>query len=251
VSAVLEPLFGDFAPPAEATQPPVPSAGGAVALTSVRLIHRPGSVQSELRLGHVGLARRIPDYHAVVVMAAILGGLFRSRLNLKLREEKGYTYGAAAGFDFRRLAGPFSARAAVNTEATVAAIGDILGELRRIRETEVSAAELRAARDYLVGVFPLRFETPGPVVGSISGLVTHRLPDDELDRYRPAVEAVTAADVLTAARAHIDPDRLAIIVVGDADAIGGDLEQAGFGDVEVLREDVVAAPEGDPAAAAT
>jgi len=244
--SILEPLFGDFGPAADAAPAAEPSAAGAVERTFVRLVDRPGSVQSELRIGHVGVARRIPDYHAVAVMATILGGLFGSRLNLRLREERGYTYGAWAGFDFRRLPGPFSARAAVHTEVTVPAIADVLAELRRMREGPVSDAELRAACDYLVGVFPLRFETPGPVVGSIGGLVTHELPDDELDRYRPAIEAVTADDVLAAARAHLDPDRAAIVVVGDADAVAGDLERAGFGDVEVVREPEASGPGPAP-----
>jgi zinc protease len=202
----------------------------------VRLVHRPGAVQTEVRVGHVGLRRRIPDFHAVSVMSAILGGLFGSRLNMRLREEKGYTYGAGAGYDFRRFAGPFSARAAVNTDATVPALTDLLAELRRIRDAAPSDAEMRAARDYLVGVFPLRFETPGPIVGALGGLVTFGLPADELDRYRPAINAVTGADVLAAARTHLHVERLAVIVVGDADAVGADLEKAGIGDVEVVRE---------------
>src|SRR4029077_9086311 len=94
----------------------------------VRVIHRPGDVQTEIRLGHPGAPRRIPDFHALAVMSAILGGLFNSRLNLKLREEKGYTYGASAGYEMRRAAGPFAARTAVNTEVTVPAIIDMLAE---------------------------------------------------------------------------------------------------------------------------
>ena len=109
----------------------------------------------------MGMPRQAPDYHAVTVMAMILGGLFNSRLNRKLREEKGYTYGAGAGFDFRRHAGPFSARAAVNTDATVPALMDLLAELYRMRDAAPEEAELRAARDFLVGVFPLRFERRG------------------------------------------------------------------------------------------
>ena len=237
VAALAEPLLGDLAPGTAVDGTEDPVAVGTVERTFVRLVHRPGSVQSEIRIGHVGLPRRVPDYHAVVVMAAILGGLFNSRLNLRLREERGYAYGAGAGFDFRRLAGPFSARTAVDTAATVPAIADTLAELRRIREEPVSEDELRIARDYLVGVFPLRFETPGPVVGALAGLVTHELPDDELDAYRPAIEAVTAADVQAAARAHLDPDRTAIVVVGDADAVGPDLDAAGFGPVEVVRDE--------------
>src|SRR5258705_3948661 len=169
-------------------------------------------------------------------MGAILGGLFNSRLNMKLREEKGYTYGAGAGFALRRGAGPFSARAAVNTEVTAPAVEDFLAEINRIRDAPVEASELRAARDFLVGVFPLRFETPGPIVGSLAGLIVHDLPDDELARYRPAIEAVTIDDVQTAARKRITPEQMAIVLVGDADAFGPALEAAGIGPVTIERD---------------
>jgi zinc protease len=210
-------------------------AESAVRERFVRIVHRPGSVQTEIRIGHVGLPRRIGDFHALSVMGAILGGLFNSRLNAKLREEKGYTYGAGAGFDLRRAAGPFAARAAVNTDVTIPAIVDMLAELDRIRTEPVDASELKAARDYLVGVFPLRFETPGPVVGALAGLAVHDLPDDELARYRPAIEAVTIEAVLAAA-GHIRTAQSAIVLVGDADAFGSGLEAAGFGPVVVERD---------------
>jgi len=170
------------------------------------------------------------------VMSAILGGLFNSRLNMNLREEKGYTYGASAGFDLRRARGPFTARAAVNTEATIPALHEFLVELDRIREAPVTDAELRAARDYLVGVFPLRFETPGPVAGSLAGLFVHDLPDDELARYRGAIEAVTADDVQRVAREHIRPEAAAIVLVGDHDQFGTELEALALGPVEVIRD---------------
>jgi len=204
----------------------------------VRFYHRPGAVQTELRIGHVGLPRRTPDFYAVQVMGAILGGLFNSRLQMNLREDKGYTYGIGAGFDMRRAAGPFSVRTAVQTPATVPSISETLSELRRIRETEVTPAELAAARDYLIGVFPLRFETPGAVVGALGGLYVQGLPDDELTRYRAAVDAVSVADVHKAARDHIHIDRLAIVAVGDFDTVGADLEAAGFGELEVIREEL-------------
>jgi predicted Zn-dependent peptidase len=201
------------------------------------VIHRPGAVQTEIRIGHRGLSRRIDDFHALSVMGAILGGLFNSRLNMKLREEKGYTYGAGAGFDLRRGAGPFTARAAVNTEATVPAVADFLAEIGRMRDERISDDELRAARDYLVGVFPLRFETPGPIAGALSGIHVHELPDDELARYRPAIEAVTVEDVARVAREHLRIDEAAIVLVGDADTFGSELEAAGFGAVEVERDE--------------
>lgn len=235
--AILEPVLGDLAPAPGAVAPSAPSDAGRLDRPVVRVVHRAGSVQSELRVGHRGLPRSTPDFHAVSVMSAILGGLFNSRLNMKLREEKGYTYGAGAGFDFRRHAGPFTARAAVNTDATAPALADLVAELRRMREVAPSDAELRAARDYLVGVFPLRFETPGPVVAAVTGIVTYELPDDELERYRPAIEAVTADDVLAAARAHLDLERLGIVLVGDADAVAADVDALGLGDLEVVRDD--------------
>ena len=238
VRSIAESRFGAWAPNAAAQVPSKPRVESARHERIVRLIHREGSVQTEIRVGHVGVPRLIPDFHAVSVMSAILGGLFNSRLNRKLREEKGYTYGAGAGFDLRRGAGPFAVRAAVNTEVTVLAIVDILAELETMRATPPTSAELHAARDYLVGVFPLRFETPPPVVGAIAGLYIHGLPLDELDRYRPAIEAVTATDVQAAAERHIHPDELAIVLVGDADAILPALEGAAVGPITVEREEL-------------
>ena len=203
----------------------------------IRVVHRPGAVQTEIRIGHPGLPRRVPDFHAVAVMGAILGGLFNSRLNMQLREAKGYTYGASAGFDMRRGAGPFSARAAVNTEVTVPAVIDTLAELERMRDTPIGAGELAAARDYLVGVFPLRFETPGAVVGALGGLAVHGLPLEELIDYRGRIEAVDIESVATAAREHLLVDRAAIVLVGDADAFGADLEAAGLGLVVIERDE--------------
>ncbi len=127
----------------------------------------------------------------------------------------------------------------MNTEVTVPAITEMLRELERIRDEPVADDELAAGRDFLVGVFPLRFETPGPVVGAIGGLVVHGLPDDELARYRPEIEAVTTDDVRRVAREHLHVDRSAIVVVGDADAVGADIERAGFGPLEVIHDDIV------------
>jgi zinc protease len=211
-------------------------AESAVRDRFVRVLHRPGSVQTEIRIGHLGLPRRIPDFHSLSVMAAILGGLFNSRLNSKLREEKGYTYGAGAGFDLRRAAGPFAARAAVNTDVTVPAILDTVAELERIGRSPVSDEELQLARDFLIGVFPLRFETAGAIVGALAGLAIHDLPDDELARYRAGIEAVTIESVQAAAASHVRPDHSAIVLVGDLDAFGPALEAAGLGPIVVDGE---------------
>ena len=212
----------------------------------VRVIHRPGAVQTEIRIGHVGVRRKVPDFHAISIMSAILGGLFNSRLNMQLREAKGYTYGAGAGFDLRRGAGPFAARAAVNTEVTVPAVLDTLAELERMRDERVTDTELDAARDFLVGVFPLRFETAGAVVGALGGLAVHDLPLEELIDYRARIEAVDADAVFAAARDHLLVDRAAIVLVGDADAFGPALEAAGLGRVVIERDPVPGAPAAPP-----
>jgi predicted Zn-dependent peptidase len=236
VPAIAERLFGDLRAAVAVLPQPIVDRG-QVDERFVRVIHRPGAVQTEIRIGHPGLSRRTPDFHALSVMGAILGGLFNSRLNMKLREEKGYTYGAGAGFDLRRAAGPFTARAAVNTEATVPAVAEFVAEITRMRDERVTDAELRAAKDFLIGVFPLRFETPGPVAGALAGLHVHELPDDELARYRPAIEAVSADDVARVARERLLLDRAAIVLVGDADTFGAELEAGGFGQVVVEREE--------------
>jgi zinc protease len=206
----------------------------------VVIVDRPGSPQSEVRIGHLGLPRQIPDYHAVVVMQTILGGLFNSRLQRLLREERGYTYGIGAGFEFRRSEGPFAVRTAVETEVTAPAIGDILNELRGMRAGPPTRTELEEARDYLVGVFPLRFDTSAQVAAAIAGLVLHRLPDDELDRYRPAVGAVSASKVVSAAKAHIRPDDLAIVVVGDGAKVEPGLRELGLERISTITDPVLA-----------
>ena len=203
------------------------------------VVDRPGSPQSELRIGHLGVPRSTPDFHAISVLNALLGGLFGSRLNALLREQKGYTYGVHSSFDMRVGSGPFAVRTAVQTEFTVPSVVETLGELQRIREGLVTDEELTIARDYLVGVFPLRYETSGQVAGAIGGLVAHGLPDDELDRYRPAIAAVTRG-AGPRGRAAIHPARggghrhrrrcRRVRWVRSTDA--------GLGDVQVVREEV-------------
>jgi zinc protease len=242
VIPLAEKLFGAWASGRGGDQPTSIVDTAATVDRVVHVVHRPGAVQTEIRIGHRGLPRRIPDFHAVSVMSAILGGLFNSRLNMKLREEKGYTYGASAGFDLRRGAGPFGARAAVNTEVTLPAVLDTLDELQRIRHSQVEPSELAAARDFLIGVFPLRFETAGAVVGALSGLAVHELELDELIGYRGRIEAVDVAAVHAAAQAHLHVDRAAIVLVGDVDAFGEALEAAALGPIVIERDPLPEAP---------
>lgn len=203
----------------------------------VHLVERPGAAQSELRVAHVGLPRSTPDYFPLVVMNSILGGLFNSRVNLNLRERHGYTYGARTGFDWRRQAGPFSAESAVAGDVTAAAAREVLAEIDRIRDEPVAAEELSLATSYLDGVFPIRYETTSAVASALTALTIYGLPDAYFDDYRGRVRAVTADDVRRVARAHLRPERLQLLVVGDPAAVRAGLEALEFGPLHVTAAD--------------
>jgi zinc protease len=223
--------FGDWsgkAPPV--TEPP---AAQRHLEPRVHLVHKADAPQSEVRVGHVAIPRFHPDYFPVVVMNAILGGLFSSRLNLNLREEHAYTYGAHSAFDWRRAASPFEVSTAVETAVTAKALHEIVHEFTRIRETPVSDAELSLAVSYLVGVFPIRFETTAEVAGGLANVEIFRLPSNYFDTYRERIAAVTAEDVLRVARTHLDPARLQVVVVGDAEAIRESVDALGLGPITV------------------
>ena len=232
VAALAERWFGDWSGRAGAVAPA--AATPRLERTGIILVDRPGAVQSEIRVGHVGMERTAPDYAAVTVMNAILGGTFSSRLNLNLRERLGFTYGASSVFAARRQPGPFSMTTAVQTEVTAQAVAEMLRDLREMREAEVSPAELDDARNFLAGVFPLGLQTTDGVAGKLNTLATYGLPDDYWDGYREELLAVTAADVLDAARRRLWPDRAAVVIAGDAARIRGELEALGVGEVGVL-----------------
>jgi zinc protease len=201
----------------------------------VVVVHRPGAVQSEIRVGHLGASRSTDDYFPLLIMNAILGGMFTSRLNLNLRERHGYTYGASSAFAMRREPGSFAVGTAVQTEVTAAAVREILGELGRIRDATVSDAELEDARNFFAGVFPLRLQTADAIANRLTELLVYDLPPDYFDTYRDRVLAVTADDVLQAAQRHVRPDHAAVVVVGDADAIRDGLETLGIAPVRVVE----------------
>jgi zinc protease len=199
----------------------------------VHIVNKAGAPQSELRVGHGGVPRSHPDYFAIVVMNALLGGLFSSRINLNLRERNAFTYGARSAFEWRRGAGPFVVSTAVKTEVSDAATREILGEIGKIREQKVSPDELSLATAYLDGVFPIRYETTNAVAQAIAIAQVYGLGDDYYTRYREHIRAVTADDVLRAAQTFLHPEKLLVVAVGDAAAIRVPMEQLGAGVVSV------------------
>ena len=205
----------------------------ASASRRVRLLEKRDAPQSELRVGHGGLPRNDPDYFPTVVMNAILGGLFGSRVNLNLREAHGYTYGASSYFDWRIDAGPFVVSTAVATEVTAAALKEILFEIERIRESEVDPLELSLAKDYLDGVFPIRYETTAAVSAALANAVVYDLPSDYYETYRANIQAVTAEQVLSAARRHLRPEALQTMIVGNVSAIREAVGALGLGTMEI------------------
>jgi len=199
----------------------------------IHIVNKPEAPQSELRVGHVGLPRKHLDFFPTLVMNAVLGGLFGSRINLNLREAHGYTYGASSFYDWRRGPGPFVVSTAVQSEVTAPALREILLEIDRMRAEEISEEELLLARDYLEGVFPIRYETTAAIASALATLVIYGLSADYYDSYRRNVHDVSAEAVLQAARSHIHPEELQTVVVGDAEIIRDSLAGLKAGEIAV------------------
>src|SRR3954465_9509751 len=174
----------------------------ALPATSPRLaiVPREGAAQSELRIGHLSASRDTPDYPALLVMNAVLGGQFVSRVNLKLREEKGYTYGARTGFDWHKGASPFSLQASVHTAATADAIADALAEIESIRGSRPPTAdELALAKASLTRGYPRNFETAQQVGRAVAQLALYGLPDSYFAEFIPKANGVSESELVQAA----------------------------------------------------
>lgn len=206
------------------------------AARTIYLVDKPDAAQSSFRIGDVGVARSTPDYFAIEVMNTILGGSFSSRLNQNLRETHGYTYGAGSGFAMRREAGPFIARAEVVAAKTDSALLEFLVELRAIRDT-VPESELTRAKRLLELQLPGDFETTGSIAGQLVPVVLYDLPLDFYDRYVGRIESVDQAAVQRVARREIEPDSVAVVIVGDSKSVESGLKALGVAPVKRLTLD--------------
>lgn len=204
----------------------VPSAPAALEKAGIYIVDRPGAAQSVINIGQVGVDRNNPDYFPLLVMNSILGGQFTSRVNLNLREDKGYTYGARSGWSFRKGAGPFSASADVQTAVTAESVAEFMKELRGIRgEIPVSQKELEYNKQSIIRRYPGAFETVGQISNQLSNLLIFGLPDTYFNNYIAKVNAVTVADINRVANKYLDPTKMAILIVGDKKVIEPKLKE--------------------------
>jgi zinc protease len=209
-------------------QPPDPTR-------RVIVVNKPDSVQTEVRVGHLGIPRTHPDYMAVNLAIRILGGEGSNRLHQVLRTERGLTYGAQANMDTLKDAGDFEAETNTRSEATGEVLKLIVDEFWRIQRERVSERELGDAKAYLTGSFPLTIETPESIAMQVVNVLFYGLPLEHLQNFRERVNAVTVDDIQRVARALLRPDRLSIVLVGNASAFSSQLRGVGFDTFETVE----------------
>jgi zinc protease len=224
-------VFGDWQ--RQAVQPP-PLPDPPRPTRRVVVIDKPDSVQTAVRVGQLAIPRKTPDYMSMDQAIRILGGEGSNRLFRVLRSERGLTYSASADLNPMLLAGDVTAETDTRTEATGEAVRVIVDEFTRLQRERIGDAELAGAQAYMTGSFPLTIETPGAIARQVVNAVFYDLSLDELRTYRQRANAVTPDDVLRVARTYIQPDRLSIVMVGDAARFKDQLGKAGFGSYELI-----------------
>lgn len=220
-----EKVFDGWKP--STTGPTVSLQPGPASSGFIHVIDRPGSVQSEIRLGHPGVSRSTEDYFPLLVMNGILGDAFNSRIMLNLRERHGWTYGAQSSFLFRRHAGPFVISTAVRNDVTAPAVSELLSEIGAMRSSQVSPEELEHAKSYIAGSFPSTVETAGGLAVQLQEVELYELPPDFLRTYRERIMEVTREDVERVARKYLDPDGSVIVIVGAGSELAEAVKQLG------------------------
>jgi zinc protease len=234
--AAVSKAFGRWAPGASPAieVPPVPSYDGP----RIVVIDKPGAEQSYIVGGYSGLSRKAPGYQAFKLANTAFGGQFASRINLNLREDKGYTYGVRSQMAGFRDGGIFLMTAPVETAATRASVEELIGEMADIRGPRpLTDTELVDSRNRLIMGFPQQFQTYGGVAGSLGGLLLYDLPLDDWRTFEDRINGFTAADLAEVIGAQIDPDRMVWVIVGDWDVIGEELKALGLGEIEVIASD--------------
>ncbi len=196
-------------------------------------IEKKGAVQSDILVGHLSVKRNNPDYIPIVVMNTLLGGFFTSRINKNLREVNGYTYGARSYFNFRKYLGDFCVETNVENSLTYKAVKEIIFELDRLKNENISGEELDSVKKYLTGSFPLQLETPNAIANKIINMELFDIEKDFYDTFISKVNSVTVDDVRNAAEKYLHPDNLVISVAGNTEVIRQTMEQ--IAEVEVIN----------------
>jgi predicted Zn-dependent peptidase len=230
---LLEKTFGSWKPAGAAL--PAVEVPTAPQLTArkIYIVDKPGAAQSQIRIGWVGVPRSTPDYPTLQVLNTILGGSFTSRLNTNLRETHGYSYGAGSGFDERLSAGSFYATAGVQTDKTAEALKEFFVELTGILKP-IPGEELDKAKNYVALGFPAEFESTGDLARKLEEQVVYGLPDEYFPSYIRSVVQTTGGGVEKAAARYIQPDKFAVVIVGDRNVIEPGIRALNLGPIEVL-----------------
>lgn len=227
--AGAERAFGSWAhsdqPAAKPVEPPPPTR-------RVVIVDRPGAVQTEIRVGNIGLARKDPDYIALNLALRILGGEGGNRLHRVLRSERGLTYGASAELNALKDTGDIVAETDTRSETTAETLRLLVDELARLQRQRVNPRELSEAQAYITGSFPLTIETPSAIALQVINAVFFGLDLKDLETYRDRVNAVTVDDIQRVSQKYLHPDHLSIVLVGDASKFAGQLPAIGFDRVE-------------------
>lgn len=204
----------------------------------IYLVDKPGSAQSVFNIGLPGPPRNTPDYYALQVMNTILGGMFQSRLNANIREEKGYSYGVSSNFGYGKGPGAFRAGGAIFSDATDKALIEFMKELKGILgDRPITDDEIKVAKDSLVQRLPQRFASVNGISDALSGLVLHNLPHDYYETFAKNIAAVTKEDLMRVAKRYIDLNHLAIVIVGDRTKIEGPLKATGIAPITIIDID--------------
>jgi zinc protease len=185
----------------------------------------------------MGLARSTPDYAPVEVMNTDLGGLFSSRINMNLREQHGYTYGAGSFFNYHRAPGPFIVFSDVRTDVTAPATTEVFNELRRMRETQLTPAELALSKDSIARSLPGRFERGTEAAASFAELFAYDLSLDYYSKLPDRINVVTVEQAQAMARKYILPEKMIVLAVGDRAKIEEDMKKLNLGKVEIRDTD--------------
>lgn len=211
------------------------------------IVDKPKAAQSNLVVASVGVGRSTPDFEALLILNTVLGGKFSSRLNLRLREELGITYGVGSRFDMRHGPGPFSAGGAIVTKSTAQGVKEIFAAIEKIRAEGISDEELADAKSYLIKQLPSRFESVGEMASTMTSLSLYGLPLDEFNHRAEKIQKLTKAQILDAAKKHLMPDQMKVVIVGDASVIKSDLEALKLGSIDVRQPPKAPAPSKNTA----